>query len=134
MKIGDFAKQSGVSADTLRYYEKIGLIKAAHRSAGGYREYGEENLETIRFILSAKSLGFTLDTIQQLLQIQINKQDASCEEVKQFVAVQLDQVEQRLKELHTIKKAMQRLHDTCCGGEEDARYCSILHALEAGDL
>ncbi|AFJ03009.1 HTH-type transcriptional regulator zntR [Methylophaga frappieri] len=134
MKISEFSTLSGVPVDTLRYYEKIGLLKAETRSNSGYRDYGDASLETVRFILSAKSLGFTLETIQKLLQIQVNKQDASCEDVKQFVADQLELVNQRLAELQKIKQAMQRLHGACCGGKENASYCSILQALEAGNV
>jgi len=134
MNIGEFAEQSGVSTDTLRYYEKIGLLKAEKRSPSGYRVYGDESIQTIRFILSAKSLGFSLEIIQQLLAIQVNKSVASCEDVKTFIATQLEEVDQRLKELRNIRKAMSKLHDSCCGGEEDARYCSILQAMEKGNV
>ena len=134
MKIGEFSERSGVPIDTLRYYEKIGLLKAESRNQAGYRFYDDNNLETIRFILSSKGLGFSLETIQRLLSIQVNKEDASCEEVKQFIAGQLSELDQRLAELKRMRKAMSKLHDSCCGGEEDARFCSILQALEAGNV
>lgn len=134
MKISEFSAQSGVPTDTLRYYEKIGLIKAEKRSASGYRLYGQKSLQTIRFILSAKDLGFSLATIKQLLDIQINKQASSCEDVKQFTQHQLQEVDQRLKELKKIRAAIAELHHSCCGGKEDARSCSILQALEKGNV
>jgi len=134
MQIGSFAKATGISVDTLRYYEKIGLLKPEHRLASGYRSYGEHNLQTAQFILSAKQLGFSLESIKGLLDIQLNKQDASCNDVKQFVSVQLADVDNRLTELKKIRKAMTRLYNNCCGGEEDAHYCSILQALEKGDV
>ena len=134
LQIGEFSKLTGVAIDTLRYYEKIGLLKAQHRSASGYRHYGEQNLESVKFILSAKDLGFSLDVIKQLLSIQINKQANSCEDVKAFTAIQLADIEQRLQELQRIRNAVADLHDSCCGGPEDARYCSILQALEKGNV
>lgn len=134
MKISEFSVQCGVPADTLRYYEKIGLLKAEKRSASGYRVYGKESLQTIRFISSAKNLGFTLGAIKQLLDIQINKQASSCEDVKQFTYMQLQDIDQRLIMLNKIRAAVADLHDSCCGGKEDARSCSILQALEKGNV
>lgn len=134
LQIGGFSELTGVSIDTLRYYEKIALLKAEARSASGYRLYGSQNLETVKFILSAKALGFSLSAIQQLLSIQINKQASSCEDVKVFTKIQLTEIEQRLQELQRIRDAVADLHDSCCGGPEDARYCSILQALEKGHV
>jgi len=134
LQIGDFSKITAVPIDTLRYYEKIGLLTAESRSASGYRLYGEQNLDRINFILSAKGLGVSLSAIKQLLSIQINKQASSCEDVKAFNAIQLADIEQRLQELQRIRNAVADLHDSCCGGPEDARYCSILQALEKGNV
>lgn len=134
MKIGDFSTVTGVPVDSLRYYEKIGLLKAEARSASGYRLYGERNLASIKFILSAKGLGFSLNTIKELLTIQINKKSSSCEDVKQFTSLQLQDIDQRLNELKRIRLAVSDLHDSCCGGPEDARFCSILQALEKGNV
>ncbi len=129
-KIGEFSERVGVPVDTLRYYEKLGLLKAESRSSAGYRLYGEQNLVAMNFILNAKELGFSLSTIQELLSIQINKKANSCEDVKTFTAQQLKEVDERLEQLQSIRKAIADLHDSCCGGPEDARYCSIIQALE----
>lgn len=134
LTIGEFSEQTNVPVDTLRYYEKIGLLKPEHRSLSGYRLYGEENLASCQFILSAKALGFSLDTIKTLLNIQIRKQDASCEDVKQFVQLQLSALDERLAELKKVRRAMSKLHESCCGGDEDVRFCSILKALEQGNV
>ncbi len=134
MKIGEFSQASQVSTDTIRYYEKIGLLKSSRRSASGYRLYAPHDLETMRFIRSAQSLGMSLDTIKQLLAIQLNKQAAHCEDVKRFVGEQLKDLDIRIAELETMRSALSKLHDACCGGDEDARCCSILTALESGDV
>jgi MerR family Zn(II)-responsive transcriptional regulator of zntA len=134
LKIGEFSKNTGVAIDTLRYYEKIGLLKADHRSGSGYRFYGDQSLARIKFILSAKGLGFSLKDIKELLSIQINKQANSCENVKALTEKQLADIEKRLQELQRIRDAVADLHNSCCGGPEDARYCSILQALEKGNV
>lgn len=134
MKIGAFAQAGQVPADTIRYYEKIGLLTAGHRNEAGYRVYGEQQLATLRFIRSAKQLGMSLDTIKQLLDIQVNKAEAHCEDVKLFVGQQLKQLEEKIEEFNRMHAAMQQLHDACCGGDEAATCCSILQALEAGDV
>ena len=134
MKIGEFAQASQVPSDTIRYYEKIGLLKPSQRSASGYRLYDSNDIETLRFIRSAQSLGMSLDTIKQLLAIQLNKQAAHCEDVKLFVAEQLKDLDARIAELVTMRTAMGKLHDACCGGDEAASCCSILQALETGDV
>ncbi|WP_154222447.1 Zn(2+)-responsive transcriptional regulator [Marinicella rhabdoformis] len=134
MKIGEFAQTSQVSADTIRYYEKIDLLKPSQRSASGYRLYSSQDLETLRFIRSAQSLGMSLETIKQLLAIQLNKQAAHCEDVKRFVGKQLKDLDARIDELVTMRTAMGKLHEACCGGDEVASCCSILQALESGDV
>lgn len=133
-RIGELAKLTGVSNDTLRYYEKNKLITPAARTDAGYRMYESEAVEQIRFIQRAKGVGFTLNDINELLSIQIEKTEHSCQEVKTFTETKLDDVEKKLAELTRIKQALEKLNEACCGGPESAEHCSILQALETGDL
>ncbi len=133
MKIGELAKSLNVTADTLRYYEKHGLLAAAQRSPAGYREYGEEHVRQLRFVLRAKSVGFSLNEIQDLLKIQIEKQQYSCEEVKQLTLQKREQVRRRIAELECFYRSLSQLADQCCGGQKAAEHCSILTALEDTD-
>ena len=129
IKIGELATQAKVSRDTLRFYEKHGLIKPSNRSDAGYRLYSDSDIHRISFILSAKEVGFTLNEIHQLLELEVTKDQKSCEEVKQFVDAKITIVNQRLAEIKRIKKSLQTLSNACCGGDESATHCTILEAL-----
>lgn len=133
-RIGELAKLTGVSNDTLRYYEKNQLIAPASRTDSGYRMYLPEAAEQIRFIQRAKGVGFTLSDINELLSIKIEKNEHSCQEVKTFTETKLEDVERKLAELMRIKQALEKLNEACCGGPESAEHCSILQALETGEL
>ncbi len=134
MRISELSKHTGTPVDTIRYYEKIALLPEAVRTTSGYRHYGDDSITVLAFIASAKKLGMKLDDIKALLAIELDKSAASCETVKGFIAKQLTMVEEKMNELQRIEQAMRRLHDTCCGGAESADYCSILQALERGDV
>jgi MerR family Zn(II)-responsive transcriptional regulator of zntA len=129
LKIGELAGQAKVSRDTLRFYEKHGLITPDHRSEAGYRLYSDSNIQRVGFILSAKEVGFTLSEIHQLLELEVTKDQKSCEDVKQFVDAKITVVNQRLAEISRIKKSLQTLSNACCGGDEPATHCTILEAL-----
>jgi len=129
LKIGELAALAKVSRDTLRYYEKHGLITPSTRNASGYRLYSDADVHRISFIISAKEVGFTLNEIHQLLELEVTKDQKSCEDVKQFVDAKISIVNQRLAEIKRIKKSLQTLSNACCGGDEPATHCTILEAL-----
>lgn len=129
LKIGELAALASVSRDTLRYYEKHGLITPGERNDAGYRLYSEADVHRISFIISAKEVGFTLSEIHQLLELEVTKDEKSCHDVKQFVDTKITVVNQRLAEMKRIKKSLQTLSNACCGGDEPATHCTILEAL-----
>jgi MerR family Zn(II)-responsive transcriptional regulator of zntA len=129
MKIGELAKQCQVSLDTVRYYEKQGLLASYDRSEGGYRLFDKGAIERLRFIKKAKALGFTLKEIQELLDIKVRPEDFECSEVKALTNQKLAMVEAKIKELLNIQDALMRVSDRCCGGSEPATDCSILDFL-----
>ncbi|ANU35182.1 Zn(2+)-responsive transcriptional regulator [Vibrio scophthalmi] len=129
-QIGELAKRCGVSADTLRFYEKNSLIKPAGRSDSGYRLYNEENQKQVTFILKAKELGLSLDEIKELLEIKLEATEHSCAEVKAITTAKLDVIDQKIAELKRIRSALKKINDACCGHIDDnASHCSILGAL-----
>lgn len=129
LKIGELSKLANVSPDTLRFYEKHGLITPSTRSESGYRLYSHDAVQRIGFILSAKEVGFTLNEIHELLALEVTKDEASCHDVKQFVDEKIKTVNQRIREMQKIKQSLKTLSDACCGGDEPATHCTILEAL-----
>ncbi|MBF9001241.1 MULTISPECIES: Zn(2+)-responsive transcriptional regulator [Vibrio] len=129
-QIGEFAKRSGVSTDTLRFYEKNGLIVPAGRSESGYRLYNETNLQQIHFILKSKEVGLSLEDIKELMEIRLEATEHSCAEVKAITSAKLRLVDEKLAELKRIRSALEKMNNACCGDvDDDASHCSILAAL-----
>jgi MerR family Zn(II)-responsive transcriptional regulator of zntA len=129
-KIGELAKRHQIKPDTLRFYEKHGLLTPSSRSEAGYRVYTHDDEQKLAFILRAKRIGFTLNDIAELMSIRIEKEQHSCEETKQIVDAKLVDVEQRIAELELFRDSLSKLSLSCCGGPRPATHCSILEALE----
>jgi MerR family Zn(II)-responsive transcriptional regulator of zntA len=130
-QIGELAKRCGVSADTLRFYEKNQLILPAGRSESGYRLYSEENQKQVGFILKAKALGLSLEEIKELLEIKLEATEHSCAEVKAITSAKLTLIDEKIAQLSQIRQALKKINDACCGHtDDDASHCSILAALE----
>ncbi|MCF1427337.1 MAG: Zn(2+)-responsive transcriptional regulator [Shewanella sp.] len=130
-RIGELARLCKVKADTLRFYEKHGLLPPSMRTDSGYRLYTEQDANRLRFILRAKAVGFTLSEISELLSIELNKSEWACADVKGLVDDKLAQVEARIVQLTEFQTTLQTLSRACCGGSESAEHCSILEALES---
>ncbi|MGB5444689.1 MAG: Zn(2+)-responsive transcriptional regulator [Psychromonas sp.] len=130
-RIGELAKINQVKTDTLRFYEKEGLLTPSLRSESGYRLYTQKDAERLRFIIRAKSVGFTLVEISELLSIELDKTNKACADVKSIVDTKLAHVNEKIEELHCFRRSLQRLSNACCGGPESAEHCSILEALES---
>lgn len=130
LQIGQLAKRSGVSGDTLRFYEKVGLLQPAARSESGYRLYDEDAVSRVHFIIKGKRIGLTLEEIQELLEIRVEATQHSCAEVKGITQKKLDELDEKIAELSEIRAALKKLNDACCGhADDDASHCSILEAL-----
>jgi len=124
--IGQLAKRAGVAIDTVRYYERNGLLLPAGRLASGYRRYGEPELKRLRFIRRAKALGFSLDDVRELLTLSDSEDVA---QIKRTAQAKLGDVERRLAELERIRAGLQTLI-TACPGHGRADTCPILNALD----
>lgn len=131
-QIGELAKRCGVTADTLRFYEKNHLIAPASRSESGYRLYDENNQKQVTFILKSKALGLSLEEIKELLDIRLEATQHSCAEVKSITSSKLTMIDEKIAELSRIRIALKKINDACCGHvDDDASHCSILAALDS---
>lgn len=125
MTIGRLAKKAGVNIDTIRYYERNGLIPEPTRRSSGYREYRSADVERLRFILRAKDLGFTLAEIGELLSLSADRDERG---VKRRAESRLEHVEHRIKELKRMRCGLKTLIDAC-PGHGDLERCPIISAL-----
>lgn len=125
LSIGQLAKHAGVGVDTVRYYERDGLLSPAGRLASGYRRYGVTELKRLRFIRRAKALGFSLEDIRSLLTL---SEQQSVAEVKRAAQTKLTDIEQRINELERIRSGLRTLI-AACPGHGRAEACPILNAL-----
>ncbi len=125
LTIGKLAELGGISADTLRYYEKMGLIKAESRSSSGYRQYGEDSVRVVHFIRGAKALNFSLEKIGQLLAL--NSSDkATCGKIITFTEDKIAEAEAKIKELKEVKRVLTDLVKRCPGGDASIEACPII--------
>lgn len=118
-------KVLGLNPETLRYYEKIGLLTAPKRSANGYRLFTEQNRQELNFIKTCRSLGFSLDEIKQLKALQQNPEN-SCHNVDDLVEQHLALVEQKIQQLIEIKQSLQAL--TGCQRQQ-IEQCKVIRTL-----
>ena len=125
MGIGAVAKRAGVSIDTVRYYEKNGLLVPASRLVSGYRRYGDLQLARLRFIRRAQELGFTLKDVKELLGLSRQRDVAR---VKRAAQKKLAEVDRRIAALERVRSALSHLI-SICPGQGPASECPILKAL-----
>jgi DNA-binding transcriptional MerR regulator len=113
MRIGELAKRADVTPDTIRYYERLGLLAPPRRTEGRYRDYGPEALDDVRFIKKAQASGLKLSDVRDVMQIAAGGR-APCEHVRDTVTRRLAEVEERLEELRslrtTLRSTLARLH------------------------
>ncbi|MFP8966048.1 Cu(I)-responsive transcriptional regulator [Pokkaliibacter sp. CJK22405] len=130
MKISDVAKQTGLSAKTLRYYESIGLISPTARAENGYRRYTDADLRQLGFIQRARSLGFTLDECRDLLALYNNPLRASAS-VKEVAQRRIEELDQEIHRLTQMRQSLDTLIDQCQGNHSP--HCAIIDSLESVD-
>lgn len=128
MRIGEVAAATGVSVEAIRYYERLGLLRAAARTGAGYRSFDQRALRRVRFIRRAQQLGFTLAEIRELLALRANPR-APAAGVKALAESKLRDVEAKITDLERIRDAVLGVACTC-SGEGTSSECPILDALE----
>jgi len=130
LTIGRLAKAAGVGIDTVRFYERRGLLPEPRRTASGYRLYGQETVARIEFIRRAKQLGFTLDEILLLLKLQ--DQGGKKAEVRDLTQHKLAEINSKISDLERIRTVLQDLSRSC-SGEGSVDGCPIIEAIATLD-
>ena len=125
-KIGEISELLGLSADTLRYYEKIRLLPKVSRNASGIREYDDKDISRLKFIQRAQKMNFSLAEISDLLKMRENPQKVR-DEVRQLTADKLHEVDEHLQSLTTLRAELQLLLNLCQGSKEG---CPIIEGLD----
>ena len=126
MKIGEVAERSGCHPETVRYYERIGLLPATPRTAGGYRDYRPADADRLRFISRGRELGFSLEEIRSLLGL-AEDDGLSCQDVDRLARGHLLDIRNRLNDLQRMASELERVIGSCSGGERG--QCAILDTL-----
>ena len=128
LKIGEVAYQAGVSVETIRYYERLGVIAEASRSSSGYRRFDPEAVREVGFVKRAQELGFSLEEIRELLQLCLTP-TAPATMVRQRAETKLVSIEAKIADLERMRDALHSLTQACCG-TGPIGDCAILDALE----
>jgi len=129
MTIGQVAQQAGVGVETVRFYERTGLLSAPPRRASGYRQYTQEAVRRIQFIKRSQELGFALKEIRELLCLRVDP-DTTCGDVRQRAEAKMADIDAKLRDLQRMHQALAMLV-AACDGYGPTSHCPILEALEA---
>ena len=129
MKIGELSKTTGCSIQTIRYYEKEGLLSTPERTEGNYRLYGERALKELEFIKHCRSLDIPLTDVKRLMELK-NKPEESCASVNKLIAQQLALVNNRMRELKALKAELQQMASSCTT-ENTIEACGIIKSLDS---
>jgi DNA-binding transcriptional MerR regulator len=127
MRTGEVAAQAGVNIQTLRYYERRGLLPEPPRRASGYRVYGLETVGIVRFIKRAQELGFSLEDVEALFALMTGGPD-DCDQVRRLALGRIGELERRIADLRAVRDSLDRLVATCHRPRAE-RHCPLLRAL-----
>lgn len=130
IRIGQLASAANVNVQTLRYYERRGLLTEPDRTPAGHREYPEDAIRRVRFIKRAQELGFALAEIEELLRFREDR-SASCSEVRAAARIKIADIDHKIGSLRAMRRALAIL-ERSCAGDGSTRECPILEALDDG--
>lgn len=128
MKIGELARRSGCSVETVRFYEREGLLGEPERQPNGYRSYSSGHLAQINFIRHCRSLGMGLGDVRTLLELQANP-DLACDEISRLIESQIEGVHRQIDSLRLLEQQLRSLRDAC-HAHTRVRECGIMRNLE----
>jgi MerR family mercuric resistance operon transcriptional regulator len=131
LTIGEVARSAGIGVETVRFYEREGLLEEPARRASGYRQYPTEVVPRLRFIRRAKELGFTLKEIKELIALR-HEPGATRADVRQAALAKVADIEAKVRDLQRMRDALLTLTETCYG-DGPASGCPILEALDVPD-
>tara|TARA_R100001244_G_scaffold86820_11_gene66555 strand:- start:26752 stop:27150 length:399 start_codon:yes stop_codon:yes gene_type:complete len=126
MRIGQLAKATGTKAETIRYYEREGILPAADRTDSNYRDYSDDHIAKLTFVRRARQLGFSMAQVRQLLALS-DHEDKPCEQVDQLVQLQLGEVDHKIADLTLLRDELGQVLRSCNG--ERISDCSIVESL-----
>ena len=132
MTIGSLARLAEVGVETVRFYEREGLLAQPRRPGRGYRVYPPEALERVRFIRRSRAMGFSLDEIRELLALRA-RPGVPCGRVREQALAKVADIDRKLEELRRLREAIATLAHAC-SGDRTMQHCSILHMLEGEPL
>ena len=124
---GGIAKQTGINAETIRYYEKISLLQEPSRSSGGHRIYFPAHAQRLRFIKRSRELGFTLEEIRGLLTL-VDQEEVSCERVQHIADDHVVSIRKKISDLKRMERTLKELSGGCSG--KDVPDCPIIDVLQ----
>ena len=128
LTIGQLAKQADVGVETVRFYEREGLLEKPDRRASGYRQYGGGVVQRLQFIRRAKELGFTLKETKELLSLKLDP-STTCADVKVRAETKIEDIEGKIRTLQRMKRALVKVTKSCSGGGPTSE-CPILESIE----
>jgi len=126
MKIGELSARTDCKIETIRYYEKTGLLPEPVRSAGGYRDYGDDHLKRLSFIRRCRELGFAIEEIRGLLAL-VDGGTYTCNEIKQITLEHVNSIQQKIVDLKKLEKTLSQISSQCSG--DGTPECPIIEAL-----
>ncbi|MBN8945108.1 MAG: helix-turn-helix domain-containing protein [Rhizobiales bacterium] len=126
LSIGALSQRSGVNIETIRYYERIGVMPSPARSAGGYRIYGPEHVRRLHFVRRGRELGFSLDELRGLLHL-VDGHSFTCAQVHALTTQHLKDIRQKIADLRRLERVMSEMAAQCTG--DQVPQCPIIDAL-----
>ena len=130
MRIGAVATRAEVNIQTVRYYERRGLLPKPPRTESNYRLYSEDSVRRVRFVKRAQELGFSLKEIKELLALRINSRGTRAQ-VRERAEAKITDIEEKIRSLRALKKTLVGLTAACCGSRGPVSDCPILEALDS---
>ena len=126
LPIGKLAEQSGVNIETIRYYEKVGVMPAPDRTAGGYRVYGPIHVKRLSFVRRGRELGFSIDELRGLLRL-VDGHNYTCAEVRALTLDHVAEIRRKIRDLRRLERVMANMAARCAGSR--VPECPIIDAL-----
>ena len=127
MTIGKIAKKTALNVQTIRFYERAGLLEAAERTPSGYRQFEENTVERIQFIRKAQKIGYSLEEIRDLLSLRVSEENP-CDWVRLMTEVKIAEINEKMRDLRELKSRLERLVGQCVAGGPEGN-CPILESL-----
>lgn len=128
LETGQLAKLAGVNRETVRYYERRGLLTRPPRTVSGYRKFPEKAVSVVRFIKRAQGLGFSLKEVKELLAMSVDR-DSTCGDVKKTALLKFEEIEGKINQLQSMRRVLKKIIEAC-PGEGALSGCSILESLK----